>query len=46
MRRVTYSMGASLDGFIVGPDGRFDWSVPDEEVFRAHIRRSATSAST
>jgi dihydrofolate reductase len=30
-------MGASLDGYIVGPDGRFDWSVPDEEVFRAHI---------
>ena len=37
MRKVTYSMGASLDGYIVGPDGRFDWSVPDEEVFAAHI---------
>lgn len=34
MRDVTYSMGVSLDGYIVGPDGRFDWSVPDEEVFR------------
>jgi dihydrofolate reductase len=34
MRDVTYSMSASLDGYIVGPDGRFDWSVPDEEVFR------------
>lgn len=33
MRRVTYSMGISLDGYIVGPDGRFDWTVPDEEVF-------------
>jgi dihydrofolate reductase len=34
MRDVTYSMGISLDGYIVGPDGGFDWSVPDEEVFR------------
>ena len=34
MRSVTYSMGISLDGYIVGPDGGFDWSVPDEEVFR------------
>jgi dihydrofolate reductase len=37
MHAVTYSMGASLDGYIVGPDGGFDWSAPDEEVFRAHI---------
>ncbi len=37
MRKVTYSMGASVDGYIVGPDGGFDWSVPDDEVFRAHI---------
>ena len=37
MRRVTYSMGASLDGYIVGPDGGFDWSAPDEEVFRFWI---------
>jgi dihydrofolate reductase len=37
MRRVTYSMGMSLDGYIVGPDGRFDWTMPDDEVFRAHI---------
>jgi dihydrofolate reductase len=32
MRSVTYSMSVSLDGYIVGPDGRLDWSVPDEEV--------------
>ncbi len=37
MRSVTYSMGASLDGYIVGPDGRFDWSGPDDEVFRFWI---------
>ena len=34
MRRVTYSMGVSLDGYIVGPDGGFNWTAPDEEVFR------------
>jgi dihydrofolate reductase len=33
MRSVTYSMGVSLDGYIVGPDGGFNWTVPDEEVF-------------
>ena len=37
MRSVTYSMGASLDGYIVGPDGRFDWSAPDPDVFRFWI---------
>ena len=34
MRSVTYSMGVSLDGYIIGPDGNFDWTVPDDEVFR------------
>jgi len=34
MRSVTYSMGVSLDGYIVGPDGGFDWTAPDKEVFR------------
>ena len=37
MRSVTYSMGVSLDGYIVGPDGSFDWAPPDEEVFRFWI---------
>ncbi|MFD3513039.1 dihydrofolate reductase family protein [Streptomyces sp. NPDC058657] len=37
MRSVTYSMGVSLDGYIVGPDGRFDWTEPDDEVFRFWI---------
>jgi len=34
MRSVTYSMAVSLDGYIVGPDGEFDWTAPDEDVFR------------
>jgi dihydrofolate reductase len=29
-------MSVSLDGFIAGPDGAIDWSVPDEELFRFH----------
>ncbi|MEU5398332.1 dihydrofolate reductase family protein [Streptomyces sp. NPDC005963] len=37
MRSVTYSMNVSLDGYIVGPDGGFDWSGPDPEVFRFWI---------
>jgi dihydrofolate reductase len=37
MRNVTYAMSTSLDGYIVGPDGGFDWTVPDEEVFRFWI---------
>ncbi|HYM82675.1 MAG TPA: dihydrofolate reductase family protein [Candidatus Dormibacteraeota bacterium] len=34
MHRVTYSMGVSLDGYIVGPDGRITAPAPDEEIFR------------
>jgi dihydrofolate reductase len=37
MRLVTYSMGVSLDGYIVGPDGTFDWTAPDAEVFQSHL---------
>ena len=37
MRSVTYSMNVSLDGYIVGPDGGFDWSAPDKDVFRFWI---------
>ncbi|MFI0453887.1 dihydrofolate reductase family protein [Actinomadura sp. 6N118] len=37
MRSVTYSMSVSLDGYIAGPDGGFDWGEPDEEVFRFWI---------
>ncbi|WP_026924616.1 dihydrofolate reductase family protein [Glycomyces arizonensis] len=37
MRSVTYSMNISLDGYIVGPDGGFNWAEPNDEVFRFHI---------
>jgi dihydrofolate reductase len=36
-RRVTYSMSVSLDGYVEGPDGRFDWTAPSDEVFRFAI---------
>ena len=39
MPKLIYSMNPSLDGFISGPDGRFDWSVPDEELHRFHNER-------
>jgi dihydrofolate reductase len=41
MRRLSYSMGVSLDGYITGPDGRHDWSVPDEELHRFHNQQMA-----
>jgi len=37
MRSVTYSMGVSRDGYIVGPDGEFAWTAPNEDVFRFWI---------
>jgi dihydrofolate reductase len=36
MRKLIYSFGVSLDGFIAGPDGTFDWARPDEELHRFH----------
>src|ERR671925_560931 len=36
MRKLIYSFGVSLDGFIAGPDGEIDWSAPDEELHRFH----------
>lgn len=32
MRRVCYSVAASLDGYIAGPNGEFDWIVMDPQV--------------
>jgi dihydrofolate reductase len=34
MHLVTYTMSVSLDGYIAGPDGSFDWTAPSEEWFR------------
>jgi dihydrofolate reductase len=40
MRKLIYSMGVSLDGFIAGPTGEIDWGAPDEELFRFHIQQT------
>src|SRR5512132_1472196 len=32
MRRLRYSVAASLDGFIAGPNGEYDWIVPDPTI--------------
>ena len=40
MRKLIYSMGVSLDGYIAGPDGEIDWSGPDEELHSFHNRQT------
>ena len=32
MRRIVYSVAMSLDGYIAGPNGEFDWIVMDPDV--------------
>lgn len=39
-RKLIYSMGVSLDGFIAGPAGEIDWGVPDEELHRFHNQQT------
>jgi dihydrofolate reductase len=34
---LIYSMSVSADGFIADREGRFGWTVPDEELFRFHL---------
>lgn len=36
MRDVIYLMNLSLDGFVEGPDGKFGWAYPDDEVHQFH----------
>jgi dihydrofolate reductase len=43
MRNVCYSVAASLDGFIAGPNGEYDWIVMDPAIdFRALFARFDT----
>jgi len=34
MRRVTYAMGISLDGYITGPSGEITGAAPDDEIWQ------------
>ena len=46
MPKVIYEMGGvSANGYIVGPDGKFDWSMPDEELHRFHNEQTRALAS-
>jgi dihydrofolate reductase len=40
MRKLVYSMGVSLDGFIAGPGGNIQWSAPGEELHRFHNQQA------
>ncbi len=40
IRKLIYSMGVSLDGFIAAPKGEIDWSAPDEELHRFHNQQT------
>ena len=43
MRKVVYGGAMSLDGFIAGPNGEYDWIVADPEIdFAAMMRRFDT----
>ena len=45
MPNVIYQMGGvSADGYVVGPDGKFDWSMPDEELHRFHNEQTRALA--
>jgi dihydrofolate reductase len=37
---LIYSLSVSVDGFIADRDGAFDWSAPNEELFRFHIAQT------
>ena len=34
MRKLTFAMNLSLDGYIAAPGGDLGWSVPDDELFQ------------
>jgi hypothetical protein len=45
MPNVIYAMGGvSADGYVVGPDGKFDWSMPDDELHRFHNEQTRALA--
>ena len=37
MRRLRYQVATSLDGYIAGPDGEFDWIVDDPDIDFAEL---------
>ena len=45
MPKLVYTVMASLDGYTVDADGRFDWSRPSAEV-HAHVNAAERSIGT
>ena len=43
MSTIIFLLSTSIDGYVEGPDGKFDFTFPDEEVHRFHgdVLRSA-----
>lgn len=39
MGTLCYTATVSLDGYVADADGDFQWSGPDDEVFRFHVER-------
>lgn len=43
MRRIRYQVACSLDGYIAGPQGEYDWIIMDPDIdFDAHFRQFDT----
>jgi hypothetical protein len=45
MRKIIYSMFASIDGYIEGPNGDLDWAIVDEEL-HTYVNRAEESVDT
>ena len=44
MRRIRYSVAMSLDGYIAGPNGEYDWIELDPSAGAAISKRSTRSS--
>ena len=43
MKRIRYQVACSLDGYIAGPQGEYDWIVNDPDIdFNAHMKQFDT----
>ena len=42
MRKIRYSCAMSLDGYLVGTGGEFDWIVVDPDIDFQEIPRNST----
>jgi len=42
VRQLRYSVACSLDGYIAGPDGEFDWIIMDPEIDFAAMYRAVS----